>query len=115
LISLWDTSFSLDGTAPIELNRWYHLALTYDGSTFKFYVNNQLQRSASLPYGLNYTSYGIEIGGYLVDYYDPFEDSHYYDNHLFAGAIDEVSIYNRALTPTENNLPLLRRIEWQSQ
>ncbi len=71
-------------------NRWTHMAVTYDGvSTMKLYRNGQLVNTntavsfASLS-GQNF------IGAFLDETATP--------NYIFNGTIDEVRIYNIALT-----------------
>lgn len=72
----------------MPLNAWTHLAGTFDGSTFRFYVNGLLVSSAAGSLG-SHAGSGIEIarsgtcGG------------------LFQGLIDEVAIFNRALSAAE--------------
>src|SRR5882724_9543448 len=72
----------------LALNAWTHLAATFDGATVRLYVNgvqvaSQAQTSALAP-----TTGTLQIGG---DSYGEF----------FAGRIDEVRIYNRALSAAE--------------
>ena len=77
------------GTAAVPLNSWTHLALTYDGATLRMYVNGILVKSGSAS-GAGVTSSGpVRIGG----------DSVW--GEYFRGLIDEVRIYNRALTGGE--------------
>jgi hypothetical protein len=71
------------------LNAWSHLAATYDGTRLRLYVNGVEVGSRSLS-GAMATSTGVlRIGGNSV--WDEF----------FEGGIDEIRIYNRALTPAE--------------
>lgn len=79
----------LFGTAALPGNTWTHLAATYDGTTTRLYVNgtqvaNQTQTGA-ITASLN----PLQIGG----------DSIY--GQYFQGTIDEVRIYNLALTATQ--------------
>jgi fibronectin type 3 domain-containing protein len=76
-------------TAGLALNTWAHLASTYDGSTLRLYVNGT--QTASLPLsGTVATSAGaLRIGGNNVW------------PEWFSGLIDEVRIYNRALSASE--------------
>jgi hypothetical protein len=74
------------GTAQLPLNQWVHLASTYDGSVLRLYVDGAqvatLNRTGSIT-----TSTGeLWIGGNPVW------------PEWFSGLIDEVRIYNRALT-----------------
>jgi LruC domain-containing protein len=71
------------------LNQWYHLAMTYDGTIMKFYVNGQLKNSKAVSGVLAVNTRDVSIGS---------------DNgaqKFFKGSIDEVKIYGVALTQTE--------------
>ncbi|MBS4060515.1 MAG: LruC domain-containing protein [Bacteroidetes bacterium] len=76
------------GGLPV-INEWYHLAMTYDGSMFKFYVNGQLRNSKALTGELKVNGRNASIGS---------------DNaaqKFFTGEIDEVKIFGSALSQTE--------------
>ena len=77
------------GTPSLPLNVWSHLAATYDGTTLRLYVNGTQVSSQSLTGALATSSYPLEIGG----------DSLF--GQFFRGVIDEVRVYNVALTPTQ--------------
>jgi hypothetical protein len=79
----------LSGTPALTLKRWAHLATTWDGSVIRLYVNGAQVASQSLG-GTAVTSRGaLRLGGNTVW------------SEWFHGAIDEVRIYNRALSPAE--------------
>src|SRR3989449_1827506 len=77
------------GAQALLVNTWSHLAGTYDGATLKLYVNGVLV--ASNPFtGPILTSTGaLRIGGNGIW------------KEFFQGRIDEVRIYNRAISSTE--------------
>lgn len=79
------------------LNQWTHIAVTYDNGTVKTYANGTLVHTfnGSGSIGDAITSQNdFRIGGRQVI------------SHHFQGRIDEVRVYNRALTPSEvSNLP----------
>ncbi|UCG48421.1 MAG: lamin tail domain-containing protein, partial [Phycisphaerales bacterium] len=72
----------------IESGQWHHIAGTNDGSNIKIYVNGQLKATADSA-GANGVDYSATIG--LDD-----RSSTY-----FEGLIDDVRIYNRALSEEE--------------
>jgi hypothetical protein len=73
----------------LTLNTWSHLALTYNGTQEQLYVNGALVASRSQT-GTVQTSTGVlHIGG----------DSLW--GEYFLGSIDEIRIYNRALSAAE--------------
>ena len=73
----------------MPLNTWTHLTATYDGATLRMFVNG-VQASSRAVTGLTATTSGaLRIGGNSVW------------GEYFRGLIDEVRIYNRALTAAE--------------
>lgn len=78
----------LTGATTVQADSWYHVAMTFDGSTLKLYVNGALDGSvAGTP--PSPTTQPFVIGGLTSG---PFN---------FNGLVDEVSVYNRALTDAE--------------
>jgi hypothetical protein len=77
------------GSASLPLNAWSHLATTFDGSFVRLYVNGA--QAGSLPFsGSMAASTGpLRLGGNSVW------------SEWFAGLIDEVRVYNRALSANE--------------
>lgn len=69
-----------------------HLVGTYDGQAARLYVNGQLAGSRAQSYVPNLDYYGFGIG-----------KSYDHGWTKFFGAIDEVALYNRALSPQEVN------------
>jgi len=74
---------------PVMAGSWYHLAGVWDGSGMRIYINGVLDNSiaggAANPAANNEN---LMIGGY-------------WDGGPFKGTMDEVSVWNRALTGTE--------------
>ncbi|MGE0079122.1 MAG: PKD domain-containing protein [Bacteroidales bacterium] len=69
------------GTEPVSVGKWYHMALTYNGSTCKIYVNGHLTASSTITSynsGSNTLCIGRRSSG----------------SYLFNGRIDEVRIWN---------------------
>lgn len=82
-------------------NKWYHVIATYDGSTTKIYLNGEeteyIDRASEIVTGtINTTNYGLFIG--REDPERPALPNWYYP---FNGIIDEVKIWNRALSAEE--------------
>jgi hypothetical protein len=76
------------GTGPIEAQKWYHVAATFDGTFHKLYVNGSLNAQLEGTIDFN-NAVPINIG--RVNW----------EEFYFNGIIDEVSIYNRALSGEE--------------
>jgi len=75
--------------APITANQWCALSSVYDGTTLSIYSNGDLIAQTfvgSVPPFVNNAP--LTIGGTVID-------------QVFGGAIDDVRIYDHALTPAE--------------
>jgi uncharacterized repeat protein (TIGR01451 family) len=77
------------GPSTLPLNTWSHLAATYDSATLRLYVNGVQVASAARTGTMAVSTNPLEIGG----------DSIF--GQYFKGMIDEVRVYNIALTPTQ--------------
>jgi hypothetical protein len=78
------------GPSMLTANTWAHVAGTYDGTTLRLYVNGALVRSAAATGEMPTTAGLLGIGGKTFG-----------SAQFFAGVIDEVRIYNRALTQAQ--------------
>jgi fibronectin type 3 domain-containing protein len=91
-------SSPLYGTTALAVNTWTHLAATYDGTTTRLYVNGTQVASHAQTGPMASSTNPLQIGG----------DSLY--GQFFQGTIDEVRIYNVALTAaqiqTDMNAPI---------
>lgn len=83
----WNSTFVADTVDTVEANKWYHIALSYDGKLFHIFVNgNQV---ASAPYDIfNANPAGAFNIGWRSDN----------DFKSFQGTVDDVAVYNKALT-----------------
>jgi len=74
------------GPTP-QLRRWTHLAMTYDGTTIRRYVNGALSGTRAAKGAIAASSYPLRFGGNAVW------------KEWFKGRLDEVRVYDRALSP----------------
>jgi hypothetical protein len=79
------------GTTNIVENQWYHLAGSYNGSVMKVYVNGVLEGEQSRNDPRTSTTGNLQIGALRMS------GEEYWTN----GTVDEVKIYNRALSQQE--------------
>ncbi|WP_224268033.1 LamG-like jellyroll fold domain-containing protein [Haloprofundus salinisoli] len=79
--------FFTAGTAPI--NRWTHVALTYDGQTRRIFINGAQQATDDVDGGSVAFDSPLRFGSRSA------EDS----AHAFDGYLDEVRLFGRALPP----------------
>jgi hypothetical protein len=77
------------GTANTALNAWTYLTATYNGTTLRLYVNGVEVGSRALTGTLRTSTGLLRIGGNSIW------------SEWFRGLIDEVRVYNRALTLPE--------------
>lgn len=86
-------SQGLTGPRPIPLNEWTHLAVSFDGMTKRLYVNGAEVASHAEPRALVYNAaVPMTIGS---------DWTSNASSNLFNGRIDEIALYNRALTAEE--------------
>jgi hypothetical protein len=77
------------GPSALTTNTWTHLAMTWDQSTVRLYVNGVQVSSAALSGTARTSDSPLRIGGNAIW------------PEWFNGIIDEVRVYNRALTAAE--------------
>jgi chitodextrinase len=76
-------------TSAPAMSAWTHLATTYDGASQRIYVNGALVASRPLTGAMANSSGALQIGGNTVW------------AEWFQGQIDDVRVYNRALSASE--------------
>jgi hypothetical protein len=78
-------NITITGT-PGKEDTWVHLAVTYDGSTTKIYQDGLMVSSGANAGGIHASDLDVSIGKRTGD------------NEFFAGIVDEVAIFNVALS-----------------
>ncbi len=87
-IDWYDGGDRIAGGTSITPGKWHQIVVTYDGTTMTTYVDSVNDGSGSFSTSLPTISGGaVGIGGHNLEY--------------FNGTIDEVRVYNRALSATE--------------
>ncbi len=94
-----DQPLKVEGESFSEIGQWAHIAGVYDGHTLRYYVNGALHASQNVPRahlnaGLHdEPGFDLLIGQCAVR--RTWSDTH------FAGTIDEIMLFSRALTPAQ--------------
>ena len=81
----------LSGASTLPVGVFTHVTGTYDGVTMKVYVNGVLDGSAAVAVAIPTNTHPLRIGADQLG------------GSLFTGLIDEVEIFNRALSQSEIN------------
>ena len=94
--TLGSSDVDILGTAALTANTWAFLTETYNGSTLALYVNGTLVSSLAHTGNIATSTDPLQIGG----------DSIY--GQYFQGMIDNVRIYNTALTQAQIQTDMTR-------
>ncbi len=78
-----------DGTTGLPVNSWTHLAATFDGATLRLFTNGVQTATQAYAGTLTTSANDLFIGGNSIW------------SEFFDGLIDEVRVYNYALTATQ--------------
>jgi len=79
---------------PMVLNEWFHIAVTYNGDTLKFYYNGQLVNQGSIL-----TTFDSSFSNQIGHNYHVFSGIQIFDQ--FYGYLDELYVDTRVYTDTE--------------
>jgi len=84
----------ISATYP-AINEWHHVAATYDGSIMKIYLDGELKATKAVTGNIIANTDPLSIGTQVG-----------YSGEYFQGSLDEVRVWNRALTECEidNNM-----------
>jgi hypothetical protein len=88
-----ENQYSIDSSDELPVNSWIHIAGTYDGNELTLYVNGRVAANSVHPLGENLVADvndGLVIAGRWGD-----------DGGSFTGTIDDVRIYDYALSGGE--------------
>jgi hypothetical protein len=90
VLQLWTgVDSTLSGPAALPVNAWSHLAGTYDGAMLRLYVNGTLVATKAASGSIAVTANPLRFGGNAIW------------GEWFSGALDDLRVYNRALTGGE--------------
>jgi len=81
----------VDSVTTVQTGAWYHVAAVRGSNYLQLYVNGQLEAQASVSFPQNYGAFPLFFGTSGQSYWDG----------KMNGSLDEVSLYNRALSSNE--------------
>jgi hypothetical protein len=96
-IFVWEVSSAggqavqINGTTALQSGVWYHVVGVRGTNFVQLYVNGQLEAEGSVNFPQDYGNYPLYFGTSNESYWD----------HKLGGTLDEVALYNRALSPGE--------------
>ena len=93
-VPLTDWSHHLQASVPLPTGRWVHLAGTFDGRIMRIYVDGVERGALERPGPIKPNDFHLCLGSYETDH-----PAH------FTGLLDEVKLYNRALSAEEIGQP----------
>lgn len=80
----------VNGNAPLPLNTWSHVAMTYDGSNLRAFVNGVNTRTVAATGAIPVTNGLLRLSKRVMN-----------TAETWIGQMDEMSVYSRALTTAE--------------
>jgi|GEM_PF-2384151 len=101
LTTLGGGMYYLEAPNSITLNKWYHIAGTYDGATMRLYVDGVLKASQTKSGNLDYDPANPMTFGLYKD-----DNETYY----FKGKVDEIRIWNVTRTQQQIQTDRLRQL-----
>jgi hypothetical protein len=91
-ITIWSApdASSIDGVTAVGFDEWHHIAGTFDGANISIWLDGVVDATATTTEPIGTNDFGVMIGN------NPESMERYWD-----GLIDEVHVYNRALSDLE--------------
>ncbi len=84
-------SAHVESVTPLSPGVWYHVAAIRDPNSIRLYVNGQIEIQASVTFPQDYGNLPLFFGTSGQSYWD----------HKFKGTLDEISLYDHALSGAE--------------
>jgi hypothetical protein len=87
-----DNMFVVEARSPLRINNWNHLAISYDGDSLRFFLNGKPAGERRIGRKRVPGHEGLAFGR---------RQDNWSDGYHFRGGVDEIRLYDRALTPAE--------------
>ncbi len=85
------TPVEIRSSTLVSTGKWYHVAAVRGTNFTQIYVNGQLERQTNVTFAQSYGTLPLYFGSSGQSFWD----------HKFKGSMDEVSLYNRVLSPAD--------------
>ena len=82
----------LESNSNAILNQWSLITVVYDGNQMYLYINGTLDNQTIKTGTINQTTEGLTFGSHIF---------YSYSDYWFNGKVDDIAIYNRALSQSE--------------
>ncbi|MBI1296368.1 PQQ-binding-like beta-propeller repeat protein [bacterium] len=96
---------NVDSTSGVPARRWAHVAVTYDGSNVRFYIDGALDRSVAVTGSLTSNTLalgiGADLGASFPDYY-------------YKGLLDEVRLWNVARSQADIQADMYSEVDFRT-
>ena len=90
-INNWQTAnYGVNGTTQVGMDEWHHVCGTFDGVNISLYLDGVVENTIENDVGIGISTDPLRIGANIT-----------YEDRYWDGPIDEVMIYNRALSSDE--------------
>lgn len=103
----WNNGNSIPSTFPVTTGRWYHVAVTFDGTSYKLYIDGVIVHAAVT--GSNPTANSSSkciLGAMIQGTTYPYLPTNY-----FTGWMQELRVWNVALTEAQTHQMMNQKIE----
>ena len=84
------TWHDLVGTATVDDNQWHHVVAVFTGTQKQLYIDGALNASANYAQTMRTNNLNVRMGM-----------NEEYAAGFYGGALDQIRVYGRALTPAE--------------
>ena len=91
MTSAYGDNVYLESVTTVKTGVWYHVAGVRGTNFIQLYVNGNLEGQTNVDFPVGYGNFPLYFATTGQSYYD----------HKFGGALDEVSLYDRALSASE--------------
>lgn len=90
------STYQINGPILVD-DQWYHVAVTWDGTNWRLYVNGGFYAATT---GTSAPANPSDLQGFSIGY-AKYDSGATFTNNYFYGMVDEIALYRRVLTDLE--------------